>query len=104
MDEEEEVEPTGDGRRPSRRPRFSVSGEEAERCGAVRNDAMVRDFTENFLRVDGVFLLRLIAHNTSGITTTEITKEIWDQWYEKRHGLTGADHIDDSTEIKRPFE
>jgi len=62
---------------------MTVSAEVAERTDAVHNDRLVHKFVDQFLRVDGVFLLRLIAHNTSGITTTEITKEMWDVWYER---------------------
>jgi len=47
-------------------------------------DVNVRRFTEFYLRVDGVFLLRLIAHNTNGITTTEITRELWDLWVDRQ--------------------
>ena len=49
----------------------------------VPNDAQARLFTDSYLRHDGVFLLRLIAHNTNGITTTEITRELWDLWYDR---------------------
>ena len=85
----------------ARRIRFSLSGTEAEQSGAVRNDAKVRSFTDNYLRVDGVFLLRLIAHNTNGITTTQITKELWDNWSDKQLGLTTVvDPVEESTLIK----
>jgi len=74
----------------------------AEMSGAVRNDEMVRQFVEEFLRVDGVFLLRLIAHNTSGITATEVAKEMWDLWYDERlkHVVVANNGVDESTEIK----
>jgi len=77
----------------------------------VREESTVREFVESFLRVDGVFLLRLIAHNTSGITATELTKELWDHWYDRRHVLQNVvdeaspppppNADDSSTEIKR---
>ena len=80
----------------------------------MRNDSQVRRFTEQFLNVDGVFLLRLIAHNTSGITATEVAKELWDMWYERHLAnsattttttrTTDVDQFNDSTEIKRPLE
>jgi len=47
-------------------------------------DANLRRFTDFYLRHDGVFLLRLIAHNTNGITTTEITRELWDLWVDRQ--------------------
>ena len=37
-------------------------------------------FLDNYLRQDGAFILRLIAHNTNNITTTEITCSLWDRW------------------------
>ena len=62
-------------------------GQEAERLGAIRNEKMVVRFVNTYLRHDGVFLLRLIAHNTNGITTTEITHELWDLWYDDQQPI-----------------
>ena len=45
-----------------------------ERCG---------EFLDTYLRQDGAFILRLVAHNTDNITTTEITCSLWDFWKEK---------------------
>jgi innexin len=42
----------------------------------------VHKFTRSYLQSDGVMLLRLIAHNTDGITTTEIASALFDQWIE----------------------
>ena len=72
----------------------------ADKSGAVQSDEMVWKFVNDFLRVDGVFLLRLIAHNTSGITATEITKEMWDVWYEQYVKKVDSDALDESTQIK----
>merc|ERR1711976_906445 len=41
--------------------------------------------TANYLAQDGVFVLRLISHNTNNITTTEIICALWDNWLVKRH-------------------
>ena len=68
----------------SLRRRFSFGGKAAERSGGIRNDKLVREFAESYLCTDGVFLLRLIAHNTNGITATEVTKEMWDVWYDRQ--------------------
>jgi hypothetical protein len=43
----------------------------------------VNNFTANYLRIDGVLLLRLIAHNTNGITTTEIATALFEHWREQ---------------------
>lgn len=40
-------------------------------------------FMDAYLKLDGVFLLRLIGHNTDGITVNEITCSLWDHWKEK---------------------
>ena len=59
-----------------------------------RKDQSVREFTDNYLRQDGAFLLRLIAHNTDSITTTDVVCSLWDKWKKKRPAI---DH-DDSAE------
>ena len=41
------------------------------------------EFLDRYLRQDGAFILRLIAHNTNSITTTEITCSLWDFWKSK---------------------
>ena len=42
-------------------------------------------FVNNYLRLDGVFLLRLIGHNTNNITVTEIIVALWNNWNEKEN-------------------
>ena len=42
----------------------------------------LRNFVENYLCQDGVFILRLIAHNTNNITVTEITCALWKRFNE----------------------
>jgi len=60
---------------------------------AVQRQDVVASFVNQYLRHDGVFLLRLIAHNTNGITTTEITRELWDLWYERPVLLHPGAHV-----------
>ncbi len=43
-----------------------------------------RKFVTSYLRADGVFLLRLIGHNTSPLMVTDIAKALWKDWIEKR--------------------
>ena len=38
------------------------------------------NFVRHYLRVDGVFVMRLIRHNTNGITANEILASVWDNW------------------------
>ena len=40
-------------------------------------------FTKNYLRQDGVFLLRLIGHNTNTLTVSEIIGALWDHWNDR---------------------
>lgn len=44
---------------------------------------LIRKFTHDYLKQDGAFLLRLVAHNTNNITTTEVMCALWDFWKEK---------------------
>lgn len=46
--------------------------------------SLCQEFTGEYLRHDGVFLLRLIGHNTDGITVDEITSSLWEFWMDKR--------------------
>ncbi len=41
-------------------------------------------FLDNYLRQDGAFVLRLIAHNADTVTTTEVTCALWDFWLERQ--------------------
>jgi hypothetical protein len=40
-------------------------------------------FVEEYLRQDGVFVLRLIGHNTNAITVTEFVCALWDEYRAK---------------------
>ena len=48
-----------------------------------RDDRALNAFVFNYLRQDGSFLLRLIAHNTDSITTTDVICSLWDKWQKK---------------------
>ncbi len=41
-------------------------------------------FLDSYLQQDGTFILRLIAHNTNSITTTEVICHVWQEWKETR--------------------
>jgi len=43
----------------------------------------VRGFVDHYLRPDGVFVLRLIGHNTNGLTVTELLCSLWDNYQRK---------------------
>ena len=50
----------------------------------VDDSRLVGQFVGEYLRVDGVFLLRLIAHNTNGVAAADITLALWNDWYGRR--------------------
>lgn len=56
---------------------------------------LIRKFTVDYLRQDGAFIMRLIAHNTNNVTTTEVICTVWDSWKENnvtsRSGLLYPD-------------
>ena len=43
-------------------------------------DEEIRKFTAKYLKQDGAFLLRLIAHNTDNVTTAEVARALWKFW------------------------
>ena len=51
---------------------------------------LVRRFVVDYLRQDGAFLFRLIAHNTNNITTTEVICALWDFWNERPSKIGGS--------------
>ena len=81
---------------------------------------LMKRFLDSYLKQDGAFLLRLIAHNTNAITVTEITCGLWQIWRERldkpttpphEEGedvpLTPMDDIDDDSEdsiVKKPLD
>ncbi len=42
--------------------------------------SMCDDFVMDYLKQDGVFLLRLIGHNTNAIVANDIVAALWDHW------------------------
>ena len=41
-------------------------------------------FMDNYLRQDGVFVLRLIGHNTNAITVTEFVWKLWKNYRKQK--------------------
>jgi Innexin len=41
------------------------------------------DFIDNYLRQDGVFLMRLLSASTNGLTAMELTAALWDRYFNK---------------------
>ena len=59
-------------------------------------DHVMRTFVRNYLRQDGAFLLRLIAHNTDSITTTDIVCSLWDKWKKRalKNGIEAGEPLE----------
>ena len=57
-------------------------GDRVQAPPGVREAELARKFAYDYLRQDGALLLRLIAHNTDSITTTELICSLWDGWKE----------------------
>lgn len=71
-----------------------LGGEPKFGTDAARNKQLIREFTTKYLRPDGVFVLRLIAHNTNNITTTEVICALWRLWCERRPSDQGPHEMD----------
>jgi len=55
-------------------------GDRLQSSPGAREAELARKFARDYLRQDGALLLRLIAHNTDNITTTELVCSLWDGW------------------------
>lgn len=44
---------------------------------------MAVKFVEEYLRQDGVFVMRLVGHNTNALTVTEFVCQLWDNFRNK---------------------
>lgn len=51
-----------------------------ERLDSGEDERKAEEFTKKYLRADGIFLLRLIGHNTNTLTVTDIIRALWDSW------------------------
>lgn len=47
----------------------------------------VTSFIDQYLRVDGLFMLKLISHNTNRLSTDHLVQLLWQTWRETREGL-----------------
>jgi len=52
------------------------------------------EFVRRYLSQDGVFVLRLLAHNTSTVTATEFVTALWDNYKDKRMTQSNDDATD----------
>ena len=54
-----------------------------EKLDGDSDKKLATNFTENYLRQDGVFILRLVGLNTNGIVVTELVNALW-EYYKSR--------------------
>ena len=59
------------------------------------NDQMVASFLDGYLGQDGVFVLRLVAQNTSAVTSADITTSLWLLWKSRHLNDVIEDNRDD---------
>ena len=52
-------------------------------------------FVRQYLSQDGVFVLRLLAHNTSTVTATEFVTALWDNYKDKQMTQLNGDAMTD---------
>ncbi len=43
-------------------------------------------FIKDYLKLDGIFLLRLIGHNTNAVSVSDIIGAMWDLWKQREEG------------------
>lgn len=55
-------------------------------------------FVNEYLAQDGIFVLRLIAHNTNSINVTEITCSLWEMFQKVKSQLKGPNSAPPKTE------
>ena len=60
------------------------------------DDRNIAEFVDAYLKQDGAFVLRLIAHNTNSVTTSDIIAVLWMNWKE-REDVKDRDGNDDDT-------
>ena len=63
-----------------------------------REKSLCWRFVHDYLRLDGVFVLRLIASNTNKITSSEIIASIWDNWRDKQDVLDNVNSFDSDSD------
>jgi len=56
-----------------------------DRLDAGEDRSRAVKFVEDYLRQDGVFVMRLVGHNTNAITVTEFVCSLWEN-YRRRVG------------------
>ena len=55
-------------------------------------------FVEEYLKQDGVFVLRLVGHNTNAITVTEFVSSLWDNFRSKPMTSAASKELSNSSD------
>ena len=61
--------------------------------------SMCLRFADQYLRDDGVFVLRVISKNSTDLVTSDLVKELWSN-YKKKYPSIGNDHNEPAEEAK----
>ncbi|PAA49352.1 hypothetical protein BOX15_Mlig015595g4 [Macrostomum lignano] len=57
----------------------------------IEEKALAKKFVNNFLRYDGIFILKMICYNAGDLITAEIVREVWHRFKSKKLELPEAD-------------
>jgi len=57
-----------------------------EEYNADRDQDLLKDFCEEYMKSDGIFILRMVGHNADAVTVTEFTVQLWSKYRLKRLG------------------
>lgn len=47
---------------------------------SAKDERYLEPFVDGYLRSDGIFILRLVGHNTDAVTVTEFVVGLWAQY------------------------
>ena len=63
------------------------------RIKTARQKSLLRIFAELYVGTDGVFILRLVEHNSNAAIVSELLREMWNQFLvEQKHWLLWSTH------------
>ena len=73
----------------------------ADRYCTEEDKKLCRKFIENYLKPDGVFVIRLISKNTNSILVSELVAHLWDTFRVKMLSAhSGNTHVSVSGEVR----
>ena len=51
-----------------------------DKLDAEGDKDMLKNFVDDYMRSDGIFVLRMVGHNADAVTVTEFTVSLWDKY------------------------